>query len=43
MIYAQAGTLESNDIMLTVAPGAPGSGIIIDLQSIVLAPIWFHK
>lgn len=37
MIYAQAGTLESNDIMLTVAPGAPGSGIIIDLQSIVLA------
>ena len=36
MIHAQAGTLESNDIMLTVAPGAPGSGIIIDLHSIVL-------
>jgi len=34
---AQAGTLESGDIMITVAPGAPGSGIVIDLDSIVLA------
>ena len=31
---AQAGTLESNDIMITVAPGA--SGIEIELDSIVL-------
>ena len=34
---AQAGTLESSDIMITVAPGAQGSGIVIDLQSIVMA------
>lgn len=34
---AQAGTLESNDIMITVAPGASGSGVIIELESIVLA------
>ncbi|VBB06520.1 citrate lyase acyl carrier protein citd [Lucifera butyrica] len=34
---AQAGTLESNDIMLTVAPGPAGSGIQLDLDSIVLA------
>lgn len=34
---AQAGTLESNDIMVTVAPGAAGSGIVIELESIVLA------
>lgn len=33
----QAGTLESGDIMITVAPGANGSGVVIDLQSIVLA------
>lgn len=31
---AQAGTLESNDIMITVAPGL--SGIKIELDSIVL-------
>ena len=34
---AQAGTLESNDIMITMAPGTQGSGIVIDLESIVLA------
>lgn len=33
---AQAGTLESNDIMVTIAPGAPQSGVIIELDSIVL-------
>lgn len=34
---AQAGSLESGDILLTVAPGPAGSGIIIKLDSIVLA------
>jgi citrate lyase subunit gamma (acyl carrier protein) len=34
---AQAGTLESNDIMITVAPGTQNSGIVIELESIVLA------
>ena len=34
---AQAGTLESSDIMITVAPGRQGSGIVIELQSIVMA------
>ncbi|BBB89986.1 MAG TPA: citrate lyase acyl carrier protein [Methylomusa anaerophila] len=34
---AQAGTLESSDIVVTVAPGQPGSGIVIELESIVLA------
>ena len=34
---AQAGTLESNDIMITVAPGQIGSGIVLELDSIVLA------
>lgn len=34
---AQAGTLESNDIMITMAPGAKGSGVVIELESIVLA------
>jgi len=34
---AQAGTLESNDIMITVAPGPRGSGIVIELESIVMA------
>ncbi len=33
----QAGTLESNDIMITVAPGKEGSGIFVDLTSIVKA------
>lgn len=31
----QAGTLESNDAMITVAPGKAGSGVFIDLTSIV--------
>ena len=34
---AQAGTLESNDIMITLTPGAQGSGVVIELESIVLA------
>lgn len=34
---AQAGTLESNDIMITVAPGEKGGGIVLELESIVLA------
>lgn len=34
---AQAGTLESSDIMVTVAPGQAGSGIVVELESIVLA------
>jgi len=34
---AQAGTLESSDIMITVAPGSQGSGVVIELQSIVMA------
>ncbi|MDD4600366.1 Citrate lyase acyl carrier protein [bioreactor metagenome] len=34
---AQAGTLESSDIMITVAPAAEGSGIVIELESIVMA------
>ncbi len=34
---AQAGTLESSDVMITVAPGNQGSGIVIELESIVLA------
>lgn len=37
MRTAQAGTLESNDIMITVAPRSPGSGVEIELNSIVLA------
>ncbi|HWR39669.1 MAG TPA: citrate lyase acyl carrier protein [Patescibacteria group bacterium] len=34
---AQAGTLESGDIMIAVVPGAPGSGIAVQLESIVRA------
>jgi citrate lyase subunit gamma (acyl carrier protein) len=34
---AQAGTLESSDIMVTVAPGVEGSGTVIELESIVMA------
>lgn len=34
---AQAGTLESSDVMVTIAPGEKGSGIVIELESIVLA------
>lgn len=34
---AQAGTLESSDIMVTVLPGTDGSGLVIDIDSIVMA------
>lgn len=34
---AQAGTLESNDIIITVGPVDAGTGLVVDLQSIVLA------
>ena len=34
---AQAGTLESNDIMITVAPRPSGSGPDIEISSIVMA------
>lgn len=37
LTQAQAGTMESSDIVVTVAPGAAGSGIVIELESIVLA------
>lgn len=30
---AQAGTLESTDILITLAPSEPGSGIVIELAS----------
>lgn len=33
----QAGTLESSDVMITVAPGGEGSGVYINLTSIVKA------
>ena len=32
----QAGTLESNDIMITVAPTEPANGIVIELISPVI-------
>lgn len=34
---AQAGTLESNDIMITIMPGQPHQGVTIEMESIVLA------
>ncbi|WP_378953990.1 citrate lyase acyl carrier protein [Pelosinus sp. sgz500959] len=34
---AQAGTLESSDIMISVTPGLEGSGVIIEVESIVMA------
>jgi citrate lyase subunit gamma (acyl carrier protein) len=34
---SQAGTLESNDIVITVGPQDAGAGIVVDLQSLVLA------
>jgi citrate lyase subunit gamma (acyl carrier protein) len=37
MKTAQAGTLESNDIMITLEPSTAGSGVTIELTSIVLA------
>lgn len=33
---AQAGTLESGDAVVTVAPASPGSGIAIAIESLVL-------
>ncbi|MCE5285161.1 MAG: citrate lyase acyl carrier protein [Pelosinus sp.] len=33
---AQAGTVESNDIMVTVAPAESGSGIVVELTSPVI-------
>ena len=33
---AQAGTLESGDIMVTLLPTEAGSGILVELESIVL-------
>jgi len=37
MQTAQAGTMESNDIMITVAPRPLGSGVVVKLDSIVFA------
>lgn len=34
---AQAGTLESNDIMITVAPVEAGGGVVLELDSLVMA------
>ncbi|WP_371373586.1 citrate lyase acyl carrier protein [Sporomusa aerivorans] len=34
---SQAGTLESNDIVITVGPRDKGTGIVIELQSLVFA------
>lgn len=34
---AQAGTLESSDILITVSPVAEGSGAVIEIESIVMA------
>ncbi|WP_346355972.1 citrate lyase acyl carrier protein [Azotosporobacter soli] len=34
---AQAGTLESSDVMVTVAPGEVGSGVKVEVESIVMA------
>lgn len=34
---AQAGTLESSDVMITVAPGEAGSGVKLEIESIVMA------
>ena len=33
---AQAGTLESNDAIITIAPGEAGSGVKIEIDSSVL-------
>lgn len=34
---AQAGTLESSDIMISVTPGSEDSGVVIEIESIVMA------
>ena len=39
MRQGQAGTLESNDAVITVAEAPAGSGIIIDIESSVKAAI----
>ncbi|SFN02514.1 citrate lyase subunit gamma (acyl carrier protein) [Formivibrio citricus] len=36
MKTAQAGTLESSDIMITLSPQEPGDGVKIDIDSNVL-------
>lgn len=33
---AQAGSLESSDCLVTVTPGQPGSGVEINIRSIVM-------
>lgn len=33
---AQAGSLESSDCLVTVSPGEPGSGVKVNIQSIVM-------
>ena len=33
---SQAGTLESNDIVITVGPRDEGAGMVVELQSLVL-------
>ena len=35
MRQGQAGTLESNDAVITVAEAPAGSGIIIDLEAVI--------
>jgi len=35
MKQAQAGTLESGDVMVILAPAEPGAGIAVDLDSVV--------
>lgn len=37
MKIAQAGTLESSDAVITLVPGATGSGVKIQIESNVLA------
>ena len=41
-MIGQAGTLESNDIMITVSAPEEGAGIFIDLESVVLAQYEEH-
>ena len=41
-MIGQAGTLESNDIMITVSLPEEGNGISIDLESVVLAQYEEH-
>ena len=41
-MIGQAGTLESNDIMITVSTPEEDAGIVIDLESVVLAQYEEH-